>query len=214
MIECMDYQHLTKDRSLGSVELRISDLAAESPEDIRYPYQSKGVKSYNEQMRLDKGNAFKGTLFYTAEFIPALNVKWEKFEEQNLEAKRLTGPQDDVEGGYATDEGSANEESYAPVGVTIQSSQKQAKHRSLDNMSVKTTDTTKTDKSAKSNATDASKETSGTQEKGTDEKKPEETGIEMTHEELLKERKCFSILYNQELFHGLRGQNLASLSSM
>ncbi|KAF8905450.1 C2 domain-containing protein [Gymnopilus junonius] len=198
MLECMDYQNLTRDRSLGSVELRVADLAAESPEDIHYPYQSKGIRSFTEPMRLDKGNALKGTLFYTAEFIPSLNVKFDKFEEQNLESKQLT--QDDGDGGIATDEEGSDDESYAPVGVTVQSSPKKEKHRSMDNMSVKTTDTSKTDKSTKSNVTDASKGTSGTDEKGAEEKKPAETGIEMTREELLKEQSGIIV------FHVISGQ--------
>ena len=189
MLECMDYQHLTRDRSLGSVELHVSDLAVESPDDERYPFHSKGVKGYQEPMRLDKGNALKGTLFYTAEFIPAVNIRWHKFEQQQLEANQVAH-RDEGDGGIATDEEGSDEEEYAPVGVTIQSGdQKKAKHRSMDTMSVKTTDTSRTDrtdKTDKSNVTDASKVTSGTNANG--EKKPE-TGIEMSNDELLHERE-------------------------
>ncbi|EEB96485.1 hypothetical protein MPER_04373, partial [Moniliophthora perniciosa FA553] len=80
-LECMDYQHLTRDRSLGSVELKVSDLAVEDKENASYPYKSTGVRNTQDPIRLDRGNVFKGQLHYTAEFVPALNLRGVKFKE-------------------------------------------------------------------------------------------------------------------------------------
>ncbi|KXN83626.1 hypothetical protein AN958_01192 [Leucoagaricus sp. SymC.cos] len=74
LLECMDYQHLTKDRSLGCVELNVADLAEKS-DDPKYPFRSLGVKSAEDPIRLDKGEGHKGTLTYTAEFVPAVALK-------------------------------------------------------------------------------------------------------------------------------------------
>ncbi|KAF5356241.1 hypothetical protein D9756_004179 [Leucocoprinus leucothites] len=90
MLEVMDYQHLTKDRSLGSVELQVSDLAEES-DNPKYPYRSLGVKSVNDPIRLDKGEGHKGTLTYTAEFVPALALKNLAFGKESQPSKATDG---------------------------------------------------------------------------------------------------------------------------
>jgi hypothetical protein len=69
----MDYQHLTKDRSLGYAELHLNELAAEA-ESEEYPYKSTGKKTEAAYLKLDK-ETFKGQLHYEAEFIPALALK-------------------------------------------------------------------------------------------------------------------------------------------
>ncbi|KAG5648236.1 hypothetical protein DXG03_006194 [Asterophora parasitica] len=79
LLECMDYQHLTRDRSLGSVELDLASLAKEST-DRRYPFESLGRKDITAPIRLDNGNAYKGHLHYKAEFIPALSLRGISFD--------------------------------------------------------------------------------------------------------------------------------------
>jgi len=69
----MDYQHVTKDRSLGYTELHLNELAAEADSE-EYPYKSTGKKVEAANLRFDKGT-FKGQLHYEAEFIPALTLK-------------------------------------------------------------------------------------------------------------------------------------------
>ncbi|KAJ3567153.1 hypothetical protein NP233_g6551 [Leucocoprinus birnbaumii] len=108
LLEVMDYQHLTKDRSLGSVELQVSDLAEES-EDTKYPYQSLGVKSAEDPIRLDKGEGYKGTLTYTAEFVPALALK-------NLAFGKESQPSKPIDGESA---GSSRSSTDVPQGPTI-----------------------------------------------------------------------------------------------
>ncbi|KAF7339989.1 hypothetical protein MVEN_01916600 [Mycena venus] len=93
ILECMDYQHLTKDRSLGTVELRVSDLAREGT-DHMYPFESIGKKTGADPIRLDKGNAYKGQLYYTAEFIPTLALEGVKFDSAGNEIQRAAEAED------------------------------------------------------------------------------------------------------------------------
>ncbi|CAE6474512.1 unnamed protein product, partial [Rhizoctonia solani] len=76
-LECMDYQHLTKDRSLGFVELSVAGLARQT-EDERVPYEGTGKRDVADPIRLGKGQT-KGELHYTAEFIPALALQGVSF---------------------------------------------------------------------------------------------------------------------------------------
>ena len=73
----MDYQHLTKDRSLGYVELQVAALAVEADSE-EYPHKPTGKKVEAEQLKFEKG-VFKGYMHYEAEFIPALALKDFKF---------------------------------------------------------------------------------------------------------------------------------------
>ncbi|KAG2756512.1 tricalbin [Suillus brevipes Sb2] len=86
-MEVMDYQHLTKDRSLGSVELHVSDIARESPADPQYRYESTGAKEVAEQIQID-GSSYKGQLHYRAEFISALNLKHVHFDAGENEIQK------------------------------------------------------------------------------------------------------------------------------
>ncbi|KAK0208431.1 C2 domain-containing protein [Desarmillaria ectypa] len=171
LLECMDYQHLTRDRSLGSVELRVSELVKES-EDKMYPFQSTGVKTVTDPLHLDGVNAFKGNLHYTAEFIPAMKLKGIKFEGHSNEINQaVAAADDDSESGVVTDGessiSSSDEEAQAvPDGVTIKGTPK--KHT----RAAKSTDTTAT---TATRATAASSETPP----------PVEEGIEMSMDELM-----------------------------
>lgn len=63
-----------EDRSLGSVEVHINQLAV-ATEDKRTPFASTGIKNKQDGIRLDGKNAVKGTLYYDVEFCPAVNLK-------------------------------------------------------------------------------------------------------------------------------------------
>ena len=69
----MDYQHLTKDRTLGYTELPLTELAEEANSE-EYPYKSTGKKVEVANLKFEKG-IFKGQLHYEAEFIPAISLK-------------------------------------------------------------------------------------------------------------------------------------------
>lgn len=82
--ECMDYQHLTKDRPLGHLELNVSSLAAAAATataDTKYLHESLGVKDFTERLKLDH-DTFKGELHFSAEFVPALHLANVHFDGQ------------------------------------------------------------------------------------------------------------------------------------
>lgn len=86
-MEIMDYQHLTEDRSLGLVELHVSDLACESPADSQYRYESTGAREVAEPIKID-GNTCKGHLHYRVEFVLALNLKHVHFDADENEIQK------------------------------------------------------------------------------------------------------------------------------
>jgi hypothetical protein len=168
----------------------LSDLAEESPADEKYPHLSKGVRVIADHIRLDSGNAHKGTIHYTAEFIPSLNVRWEKFESQNTEVTRLNGPQQqDEDGGFVGTDGDSSGEDDVPAGVTIKSEKKPTANASkaADDMSVESTKTNGTNGST-GNGTLPSVPSKD----GDSKKPPSVKGVVMTHEELLAQREFFS----------------------
>ncbi|RXW22896.1 hypothetical protein EST38_g2942 [Candolleomyces aberdarensis] len=124
MLECMDYQHLTKDRSLGSTELHVSDLVTETS-DPRYPYESSGASDNIEPLRLDKGST-KGNLHYQAVFIPAMKLKNIKFDHTIDPLKPASGSQSgDSDGGSISDGASiASDEHFTPVELTVKPTKK------------------------------------------------------------------------------------------
>ncbi len=74
ILEVMDFQNIGKDRSLGYVEVKVSDFASTGG-DSRYPFVSKGPQSREDRIRLDKANSYKGQLLYEAEFKPAMSLR-------------------------------------------------------------------------------------------------------------------------------------------
>jgi hypothetical protein len=70
----MDYQNIGKDRSLGIVDLKLSDYIEETG-DQAYPYRSKGSRQMQEKIKLDKGNHYKGTLHFEIDFKPAMSLR-------------------------------------------------------------------------------------------------------------------------------------------
>jgi Ca2+-dependent lipid-binding protein len=183
MLECMDYQNLTKDRSLGYTELVVSDLASPSPppEDMRYLFKSSGIKKFSSPLRQDGGNGQKGTLHYSAEFIPAVTLKNLKFESQDTEVNRLSKRgEHDEDGGIVTDESSSDDEDGVPAGLTIKSERKRL--------------SLKQNEGAGSKDSVVSSDTKGTNEsnkvaKPDSPKQQEVKGVEMSTEELLAQRE-------------------------
>ncbi|KAF8559381.1 tricalbin [Imleria badia] len=101
-MEVMDYQHMTKDRSLGSVELRVQELAQESSTDPQFRHESTGRKEVVQPIQLDGENTFKGQLHFVAEFIPTLALKYDKFEAGENEIQRAAKAMNGVAGGDIT----------------------------------------------------------------------------------------------------------------
>jgi C2 domain len=106
LLEVMDYQNLTKDRSLGTVELKVGELARViergADDHPLYFFESTGKKDKSEPIRLDPGNQYKGQLHYLAEFLPAFALQGLKFETDSNGSQSavagVDGEGDDVEG--------------------------------------------------------------------------------------------------------------------
>ncbi|KAI0757330.1 tricalbin [Daedaleopsis nitida] len=179
LLECMDYQHLTKDRSLGYTELKMTDLSKPSAaETSEFLYESSGRREAEEPLKLGNG-AFKGKLHYEAEFVPAYAVRGIHFNsgpselEQAAERATAASP-DGSEGGTVHDESEAEDDAAVPEGVTVSNPVDENNTEQQGHRHTKSTDTM------------ASVRTSGTTAIGEDEKRPEERGVEMSKEELLK----------------------------
>ncbi|KAG2023600.1 transmembrane protein [Coprinopsis cinerea AmutBmut pab1-1] len=197
MLECMDYQHLTKDRSLGSVELTVSELAKQS-DDPKYPYESTGVKNAADPIRLDKGKSTKGTLYYTATFIPALKLKdGVKFEQSSQLAVDGGG---DSDGEEVLDKGPKSPYDHAtPVPLTIKPKKKPASiDTSVDSASVNGTPTTARsgEFSAEGDGSMVRPDTPSTVHSTAQ----EDGGVEMSVDELLSQQSGIIV------FHILSGQ--------
>ncbi|CAA7258740.1 unnamed protein product [Cyclocybe aegerita] len=192
LLECMDYQHLTRDRSLGFTELHVTDLAAES-DDPRYPTNPKDVKQSPTR---------SGTLHYTAEFIPALDLKNVKFDSHGNQVKQLTERQQHSDDeGLVTDGESSSSDEDIPKDVTI----KGKRHSKHHHQKVQSTDTTETTHTAASAGSSGSKGSpvsdspmSVTPPNGTN--GTAEHGIEMSNEELLTHQSGIIV------FHVISGQ--------
>jgi Ca2+-dependent lipid-binding protein len=175
LLECMDYQHLTKDRSLGSTELRVSELAQES-DNTEYPYVSLGKKAAQDPLRLDKGGGLKGKLHYVAEFIPSLALAGVRFDGVKNEVQRAAeeGQGDDDGDDVKSSHSSMKDEQPVPNGVTV-SSPMGAKHKRTESAATtRTVATTATAPETPSKADATDRETKG---------------VTMTKEELLSQRK-------------------------
>jgi hypothetical protein len=59
----------------------LADLAKAIENSPEKPYESLGKKEFNEPLRLDKGNVYKGNLIYAAEFVPCTVVQGIEFDD-------------------------------------------------------------------------------------------------------------------------------------
>lgn len=158
------------------MELRIADLAKKS-DDVRYPYESNGVKTVAAPIQLE-GRSFKGTLHYTAEFIPCLALKNIKFETQTTEKDRVASRYDDERGSIGSTV-SGNDD------IPTKATQKPDQPTPSPNDHPVQTSPAAVD--AKPNETGESNETGERNGAATDEK-AEGEGVEMSHEDLLAQR--------------------------
>ncbi|KAF8342603.1 tricalbin [Cantharellus anzutake] len=188
VLEAMDYQNLTKDRTLGYCELAVKDLAKQNAEDMKYPFAPIAKLEREASIRL-QGNTFKGKLHYAAEFVPALNLAGTTFPAAGTElddSAPRDGSGEDIASG---DESSSDEESLD--GITI------APSYSLKDDVPTSPTTANGDGSAKEKAHRKKGSVDSTRSTGTAAaaKKsetmppvPEQVGVELSQEELLKQQ--------------------------
>ncbi|TFK25271.1 hypothetical protein FA15DRAFT_668641 [Coprinopsis marcescibilis] len=116
MLECMDHEVITKDRPLGCVDLRVSDLARKTG-NPKAPFASTGPrKAADPLVFLEKKKATTGVLHYEATFIPADNFPI----TFNATGAGQTKKTDKEEGGGYVDEEEEDDHSEA-VALTVKS---------------------------------------------------------------------------------------------
>ncbi|KAG9088467.1 hypothetical protein FS749_002138 [Ceratobasidium sp. UAMH 11750] len=197
-LECMDYQHLTKHRSLGFVELPVAKLA-EPREDERMPFAGTGKRDCADPIRLDKG-LVKGELHYTAEFIPAIalrGVSFESVDDIQRAIERAKGgheDEDDVASGDDTSVSSSDEElQRVPIEITVNAKG----HRVSRHKPAKSVDTTRTEQTGQSENTDDVVDELEDENKDAE---PKGAGVEMSNEEVLQHQSgilVFNIIDGQ-----------------
>jgi hypothetical protein len=144
------------------------DLATKS-DDVRYPYQSKGVKSMVAPIELAKGS-FKGTLHYNAQFITSLALKMTEFEKHTTEKDQVASHYNERSSINSEDD-IPSEATYKPEKTTPPNTHPVPE---TNNVAVTTVDV---------------KPNEAGEPNGVADKKAAE-GVEMSHEELLAQREC------------------------
>ncbi|CAL1696266.1 unnamed protein product [Somion occarium] len=194
LLELMDYQHLTKDRSLGYAELKVADLAlpADGEEAKEFLYKSTGKQAREDAVKLDKGT-FKGQIIYEAEFIPAIPIKGLKFHAAMNELKRTAMSGDSADGGTVASDGtsisSSDEEVQAiPDRITTTAPLQTRGHRknttSVDTAETALTVDTATSSTSPTSPTAPISPTSPSSPTLGGEK--EEVGLKLSHDQLLE----------------------------
>lgn len=80
-LEVMDYQHLTKDRSLGHMDLETIKLVESITEGGLKSYKSTGKHQFSQYLKQEgKKATFKGRLDFTAEFYACQQIKFRPFD--------------------------------------------------------------------------------------------------------------------------------------
>ncbi|KAJ7254006.1 hypothetical protein B0H12DRAFT_1233458 [Mycena haematopus] len=79
-LKVIDNRDFLKDPVVGFMSIKLQDLL--------------GKKTAADPIRLDKGNAYKGQLHYTAEFIPTLALEGVKFDAAGNEIQRAADAED------------------------------------------------------------------------------------------------------------------------
>lgn len=96
-VEVMDYQNTGKDRSIGTVEVSVSELGVENAADIKTPYSSTGKKSHRDRLHLGR-NVYKGEILFDCEFLPGVHLNGVRFKGAGNEAAgKIPDEFDDLE---------------------------------------------------------------------------------------------------------------------
>lgn len=177
---------------MGYVELKVSDLA--QPSEGEHPFSSIGKKDFTDgaPVKLDKGT-FKGKLHFVAEFVPALPLKNVKFDSSSNELKRVvddTVPEGD--GDTVRSDGESmfeRDEEPMPITVTVieplDENERPVEHETQGHKKTGSNGTIETSLTLDSVVSAKSRTTANT---SLEEKHPEEPGLELSREELLRYR--------------------------
>lgn len=182
IFELMDYQNIGKDRSLGFVDLKLSDYIEESG-DSAYPYKSKGHKQLAEKIRLDKANHFKGTLHFDIDFKPAMSLRGGvSFEAKKNELE--VAAQEEADKESDTSVSSSDEEK---IGYKVNHERKHGKEPSASLVSPSPARASGQSIAASAEGTSVAPSASGTVNSMNDVDNPAK-GVVMSHEDLISHR--------------------------
>lgn len=176
-----------QDRSLGTAELRISELARESSTDPQYRHESIGKKEAWDPIKLN-GDSYQGQLHYVAEFIPSLALKDVHFDEDESELQKAAKTSDGLNGDIRV-------AGTQPIGTDSPQG-------------------AKADGAAANGTTNGTSSAADTEPKAEGEEKEEsikDSGLELSKDELLKHR---AYDYCCDILQLTCFQNLALFSSM
>jgi hypothetical protein len=162
------------------VEVRVDELAQHG-NDKRYPYESIGLKKAEEPIHLGGGDVYKGTMHYTAQFISALALKFDKFADRPNELQAIASDSGEGGGGDAFDNGSNLHSPPIPEGITAwhpfgaEAAEKSREKKATDSESTHTASTSPT-----------------TDNKEADNSAP--TAVELSQDELLDQQSGILVL--------------------
>lgn len=89
-LEVMDYQQMTKDRSLGMFDLPIQSFVVPCQPKGSTTHQSTGKQVFSEYLKTDgKKAVVKGRLDFEVEFHPCTNMRFSPFDRQPSELDKL-----------------------------------------------------------------------------------------------------------------------------
>ncbi|GAA5987383.1 hypothetical protein JCM10908_001933 [Rhodotorula pacifica] len=74
VLEVMDYQHNSRDRSLGIADFLVTNLIAEGPDKSQKPWVGTGKITKTEKLKSDGRKTVKGDLEFEAEFFPCVHM--------------------------------------------------------------------------------------------------------------------------------------------
>lgn len=166
-------------------------------DDIKYPFQSFGKLNKQDAICLH-GDTYKGKLHYVAEFVPAYNLRGLTFESRGTEMEGNMGSSsesgEDVASG---DQASETDSDDIPEGITVQATKPKPE------IAVGATVNGNGNGHQKTGSIDdrASMKTGGSKTSGTNKMNktggtvpemppavPEQSGLEMSREDLFKQR--------------------------
>ncbi len=116
-LELMDYQNNGKDRTLGTVDLDVAELAHENPSDVSFPYRSTGRSVHKSKISLGRG-IYKGEVEFECEFLPSLALRGVEFEGAGNEAAAKAGVITEVDGEEEEEQSAQSAARLAKVTVT------------------------------------------------------------------------------------------------
>lgn len=116
VLDVMDYQHHSKDRSLGVARLKVEDVATKGSDETEHPYLSTGSVDRSDRLTTyHQGKVGKGILFYEAIFYPTIPIKGVVFDKTTSQVDQMKARARDDEDNESFVEPAAEDDDEATV---------------------------------------------------------------------------------------------------